>query len=50
MRVVDTSAWLEWLGGSELGRRLESALPEPSEWIVPTIVQYELTRHVARPS
>jgi predicted nucleic acid-binding protein len=48
MRVVDTSAWLEWIGGSDLGRRIGAALPQMSEWIVPTIVQYELTRHVTR--
>jgi predicted nucleic acid-binding protein len=48
MRVVDTSAWLEWLGGSELGRKLGAALPALEEWLVPTIVQYELTRHLSR--
>jgi predicted nucleic acid-binding protein len=48
MRVVDTSAWLEWLGGSELGRKLGVALPATEEWLVPAIVQYELKRHLAR--
>jgi len=48
MRVVDTSAWLEWLGGSKLGRELGGALPAVEQWIVPTIVQYELTRILAR--
>jgi predicted nucleic acid-binding protein len=48
MRVVDTSAWLEWLSGSSLGRKIEAALPEMADWIVPTIVQYELSRHVTR--
>ena len=27
-RVVDTSAWIEWLTGSELGVRLRSEFPE----------------------
>jgi len=45
MRVVDTSAWIEWLLGTALGKRLEpELLPPNDEWIVPTIVQYELMR------
>ena len=44
MRVVDTSAWIEWLLGTALGKRLEPELPPNDEWIVPTIVQYELMR------
>jgi predicted nucleic acid-binding protein len=48
MRVVDTSAWLEWLSGTELGRKLGAALPARQEWLLPTIVHYELARHLAR--
>jgi predicted nucleic acid-binding protein len=44
MRVVDRSAWIEWLLGTALGKRLEPELPSNDEWIVPTIVQYELMR------
>jgi predicted nucleic acid-binding protein len=44
MRVVDTSAWIEWLLGTALGKRLEPELPSNDQWIVPTIVQYELMR------
>ena len=44
MRVVDTSAWIEWLLGTALGKRREPELPSNDEWIVPTIVQYELMR------
>jgi predicted nucleic acid-binding protein len=44
MRVVDTSAWIEWLLGTALGKQLEPELPSNDEWIVPTIVQYELMR------
>lgn len=47
MRVVDTSAWLEWLGDTTLGRRVGTELPNSAEWVVPTIVQYELTRWLA---
>jgi len=48
MRVVDTSAWLEWLGDSALGRRVGLELPETEAWIVPTIVHFELARYLAR--
>lgn len=48
MRVVDTSAWLEWLSDSALGRKVGLQLPQTEAWIVPTIVQYELARYLAR--
>ena len=48
MRVVDTSAWLEWLSDTALGRRVGPDLPQTEAWIVPTIVQYELARWLAR--
>ncbi len=48
MRVVDTSAWLEWLSDSTVGRRVGRELPQTEAWIVPTIVQYELARCLAR--
>jgi predicted nucleic acid-binding protein len=48
MRVVDTSAWLEWLSDSALGRKVGMELPSTEAWIVPTIVQYELARCLTR--
>ena len=48
MRVVDTSVWIEWIAGSALGETLALELPSNDQWIVPTIVQYELSRWVAR--
>ncbi|MFZ1965408.1 MAG: type II toxin-antitoxin system VapC family toxin [Roseiarcus sp.] len=48
MRVVDTSAWIEWLMDSELGRKVGLEIPTQEAWIVPTIVQYELARWLAR--
>lgn len=42
MRLVDTSAWIEWLLGSALGQRLDSQFPTRREQLVPTIVQLEL--------
>ncbi len=48
MRVVDTSVWIEWIVGSPLGETLAFELPRNDRWIVPTIVQYELSRWLAR--
>ena len=48
MRVVDTSAWIEWIRGSTLGETIGRELPENNEWVVPTIVQYELARWLTR--
>ena len=44
MRVVDTSAWIEWSSATPLGQRLAPEIPEKPEWLVPTVVQYELVR------
>jgi uncharacterized protein len=48
MRLVDTSAWIEWLTGSEVGRALATELPPSSAWLVPTMVQLELSRWLTR--
>jgi predicted nucleic acid-binding protein len=48
MRLVDTSAWLEWLVGSPLGTSLGTELPETAQWLVPTIVQLELAKWLTR--
>jgi predicted nucleic acid-binding protein len=48
MRVVDTSAWIEWLTGSALGTRLGQDFPEQAHCIVPTIVQLELAKWLGR--
>ena len=48
MRLVDTSAWIEWLAGSPLGLKLGAELPDRSQWVVPTIVQLELARWLTR--
>lgn len=46
--VVDTSAWIEWLSDSSLGKRLGPRLPDKPQWIVPTIVQLELSKWLVR--
>ena len=48
MRLVDTSAWIEWLIASPAGKSIEVALPTRADWLVPTIVQLELAKWLAR--
>jgi predicted nucleic acid-binding protein len=48
LRVVDTSVWIEWLMGSELGKRLGKAFPAKPQCVVPTIVQLELSKWLVR--
>jgi predicted nucleic acid-binding protein len=48
MRLVDTSAWIEWLTGSPLGMTLSVELPDRAQWLVPTLVQLELAKWLTR--
>lgn len=48
MRLVDTSAWVEWLIGSPLGVALAGELPDREQWLVPTLVQLELAKWLGR--
>lgn len=48
MRVVDTSAWIEFLVASQTGAAVRRHLPAASEWIVPTMVQLELAKWARR--
>ncbi len=48
LRVVDTSARIEWLMGSALGKKLSKQFPDKLQCIVPTIVQLELSKWMAR--
>jgi predicted nucleic acid-binding protein len=48
MRVVDSSAFIEWLLGSPTGAALASEMPMREDWIVPTIVQLELAKWLHR--
>jgi predicted nucleic acid-binding protein len=47
-RVVDTSAWIEWLAATTIGKRLAKEIPEKSQCIVPTMVQLELAKWLTR--
>lgn len=48
MVLVDTSAWIEWLVGSETGKAVGAALPAQEDWLTPTMVQLELAKWLAR--
>ena len=48
MRVVDTSAWIERMIGSAVGKRVAKEFPPMEECIVPTIVQLELSKWAQR--
>lgn len=47
-RVVDTSAWIEWLTASALGQKLGKQIPDKAQCIVPTLVQLELSKWLVR--
>lgn len=48
LQVVDTSAWLEWLTESAIGKRLAKEIPNKEQCVVPTIVQLELYKWLIR--
>ncbi|MBK1634381.1 type II toxin-antitoxin system VapC family toxin [Rhodovulum adriaticum] len=48
MILVDTSAWVEWLIDSRTGAKVAEHLPEQAEWLVPTMVQLELSKWLTR--
>ena len=48
LRVVDTSAWIEWLIASPVGKKLVREIPEKDRCVVPTIVQLELSKWLWR--
>ena len=48
MLVIDTSAWIEWFAASPAGQTVASHLPDRPSRLVPTIVQLELAKWLAR--
>jgi predicted nucleic acid-binding protein len=48
MTLVDTSTFIEWLIGSPTGDRLAGHLPDQADWLVPSMVQMELTKWLTR--
>jgi predicted nucleic acid-binding protein len=48
MRLVDTSAWIEWFIDSPLAGEIAGKIPAQQECLVPTIVQHELRKWFLR--
>ncbi len=48
MRLVDTSAWIEWLMDSPSGKAFAAEMPPREACLVPTIVQLELAKWLSR--
>ena len=48
MIVLDTCAWIEWIIDSATGKQLDHLVPPPQDIFVPTIVQHELAKWLAR--
>lgn len=48
MRLVDTSAWIEWFIDSPIAAQIEPRVPAPAECVVPTMVQHELRKWFLR--
>jgi len=42
MNIVDSSCWLEYLMGTEIGMNVAPVVENPGELIVPTITLYEV--------
>ncbi len=47
-KLVDTCGWIEWLTNGKLVKSFESYFKNPSELIIPTLLQYELYKWVVR--
>ena len=48
MRLVDTSAWIEWLMDTPTGKAVGPLIPAQGDWLTPTIVQLELAKWLTR--
>lgn len=48
MRILDTSAWIEWLLDSATGQAVRREAPPRDEIVVPTLVQFELSKWLHR--
>lgn len=48
MRVVDSSVWIEWLINTPLGERASVQFPTRTDWVVPTIIQFEVFKWLSR--
>lgn len=48
VRLIDSSVWIEWLSDTALGRSFADLFPDRSELLVPTIVQYDVSKWLIR--
>ncbi len=48
MRLIDSSAWIEWMLGSPVGVVVAKSIPDKAFWVVPTVVQLELAKWLKR--
>lgn len=48
MRVVDSSAWIEWLRDTALAPDIGGQLPHVASWIVPSMVLHEVAKWLGR--
>jgi predicted nucleic acid-binding protein len=48
MKIVDSSAWIEWLDDSHLADALHQYISDQSGCALPTIVQYEVYKWLER--
>lgn len=48
MRVVDSSAWIEWLVSGAASAPLDLHIPSRKDCVMPTIVQLELSKWLMR--
>lgn len=46
--LVDTCGWIEWLTEGKLIKEFAPYLKNPTELVVPTLIQYELYKWVCR--
>ena len=42
MNIVDSSCWLEYLMGTEIGATVAPVIENPDELVIPTITMYEV--------
>lgn len=50
MNVVDSSGWLEFFSGTEIGKRFVPLIQKKEELIVPTVTIYEVFKKTAQVS
>lgn len=48
MVLIDTSGWIEYFAGSEIGKAIGNRIETPQNCLVPTLVQFELIKWMRR--